>query len=300
MPPKRLPEGRRKIKTLERVLSKAGAGSRTDARSWIAAGGVCVNGRPVLDPDYWVDLDSDKVTLNGKPLRKAAPAYLLLYKPTGYLTTWKDPQGRPTVYDLTGDAGMWLSPVGRLDLDTSGLLIMTNDNAFAEYLTNPEHAVPKTYQVKAGTLLTDDQITRLRDGVSLKDGVTRPAIVTRLRESARNTFLEITITEGRNRQVRRMLEVVDSGVRKLVRTAIGPVRIGDLPIGKWRMLTAEELKSLGWTNPSTSERPQRPRSKSREYSNRYSRKSGNETPAPRLEARSSPSDRQGKHPRPKR
>jgi 23S rRNA pseudouridine2605 synthase len=134
--------------------------------------------------------------------------------------------------------------VGRLDLDTSGLLLMTNDTAFAEKITNPGHKVPKTYQVKASTLLTDAQLDQLRRGVQLSDGPTRPAEVRRLRDSAKYTVLELTITEGRNRQVRRMIEAVGSKVLKLVRTAIGPIRIGDLPIGKWRKLTADEVRAL--------------------------------------------------------
>ena len=234
----------RPLKTLERLFSKAGWASRADARGWISSGRVRVNGAVVTDPDRWVDLEKDRVTLDGKPLRGAAPEYILLYKPKGYLTTWRDPQGRPTVYDLVRDANAWLSPVGRLDLDTSGLLLMTNDTAFAERLTNPDYKIPKTYQVKTSTLLTDDQIDRLRQGVTLNDGPTRPAEARRLRDSARYTFVELTISEGRNRQVRRMIEAVGSKVLKLVRTAIGPIRIGDLPIGKWRRLTAEELRSL--------------------------------------------------------
>jgi len=229
---------------LERVISKAGLGSRTDARSWIGSGRVQVNRRTVVNPDHWVDLDTDRITLDGKPLRSAAKCYILLYKPKGYLTTWRDPEGRPTVYQLIEDAGTWLSPVGRLDLDTSGLLIFTNDNDFAERLTNPDHKVPKTYQIKTTTLLSDEQLTKLREGVQLSDGPTRPAQVTRLRDTGGRTFLEMTITEGRNRQVRRMLEAVDSKVSKLVRIAIGPVRIGDLPIGKWRPLEPEEVRAL--------------------------------------------------------
>jgi len=236
--------GNRPLKTLERVFSKAGIASRTDARDWIKNGRVRVNGKIALNPDQWVDLEKDRVTLDGKPLRSAAKSYVLLYKPKGYLTTYRDPEGRPTVYDLIGDAGTWLSPVGRLDLDTSGLLLMTNDTDFAELVMNPEHKVPKTYQLKASTLLTDSQLDQLRRGVRLSDGPTRPALVTRLRDSAKYTHLEITITEGRNRQVRRMLEAVESKVLKLVRVAIGPVRIGDLSIGKWRNLTAEEVLSL--------------------------------------------------------
>jgi pseudouridine synthase len=135
--------------------------------------------------------------------------------------------------------------VGRLDLDTSGLLLLTNDTDFAERITNPDHKVPKTYQVKTSTLLTEDQVEHLRQGVQLNDGPTRRAEVSRLRDSAKYTFLEMTIAEGRNRQVRRMIEAVGSKVLKLVRTAIGPLRIGDLPIGQWRALTAEELEALG-------------------------------------------------------
>jgi pseudouridine synthase len=134
--------------------------------------------------------------------------------------------------------------VGRLDLDTSGLLILTNDTQFAERLTNPDFKVPKTYLVKASTLLTDEQLDRLRSGLELKDGPTRPAIVRRVRDSARYSFVELTISEGRNRQVRRMIEAVGSKVLKLVRTAIGEVRIGDLKIGTYRPLTAAEVKAL--------------------------------------------------------
>jgi pseudouridine synthase len=135
--------------------------------------------------------------------------------------------------------------VGRLDLDTSGLLIMTNDTAFAERVTNPEHKVAKTYLLKASTPISDAQMEQLRAGVTLSDGPTRPAEVSRVRDTGKYSFLEITISEGRNRQVRRMLEAVDSKVLKLVRTGIGSLRIGDLPIGKWRMLSAEEVAELG-------------------------------------------------------
>lgn len=232
------------LKTLERVISKAGLGSRTDARRWISEGKIAVNGKTVRDPDHWLDPARDRVSFEGKPLRSAPKSYILLYKPKGYITTARDPEGRPTVYDLLKDAGTWLSPVGRLDLDTSGLLLMTNDNDFAERVTNPDHKVPKTYQVKTSSLLADEQLEMLRRGVELSDGPTKPALVERVRDGAKYTFLEITITEGRNRQVRRMIEAVDSKVLKLVRTAIGQIRIGDLPIGKWRRLTAEEVRAL--------------------------------------------------------
>jgi pseudouridine synthase len=230
----------RPIKTLERVLSKAGIGSRTEARKWIAEGRVRVNGRIVRDPDQWIDLQRDRVAFDGKPLGNTERVYLLFYKPKGYLTTYRDPQGRPTIYDLLPDRDRYLFPVGRLDLDTSGLLILTNDTAFAERLTNPDYKVPKTYLVKASKVLSDDDLDALRKGVELRGGMTRPAIVKRL---TGNKF-EITLTEGRNRQVRRMVEHLGAKVLKLVRVAIGPIRIGDLQIGKFRDLTQKELKGL--------------------------------------------------------
>jgi len=237
--------GQRPLKTLERVLSKAGLGSRSEARRWIATGRVRVNGKLIQTPDHWVDLERDRVTFDGKPVRAGRKIYLLLYKPKGYLTTYKDPEGRPTVYDLLRDVEEWVFPVGRLDRETSGLLVMTNDTQFAERLTNPEYKAPKTYLVKASTLLGDEQLEQLRRGVTLKDGPTSPALVTRLRDAGGRTFFEIAITEGRNRQVRRMVEAVGSKVLKLVRTAIGPVRIGDLEIGKYRRLTRREVEAVG-------------------------------------------------------
>jgi pseudouridine synthase len=186
----------------------------------------------------------DRVRLDGRPLVVRERIYVLLYKPTGYLTTYKDPQGRPTVYDLIEDVGTFVSPVGRLDLDTSGLLLMTNDNQFAERVTNPDSHVPKTYLVKASALLGEDQLQRLRDGIELLDGPTRPAAVRRVRDSAKYTHFEITLTEGRNRQVRRMVEALDARVLKLVRVKIGPLSIGKLPIGKWRPLTPAEVRAV--------------------------------------------------------
>lgn len=234
----------RVLKTLDRVLSKAGAGSRTEARSWIGGGRVRVNGKLIQTPDHWVDVERDKVTLDGKPLGQAQRRYVLLYKPKGYLTTYRDPQGRPTVYDLLPDLGQFVGTVGRLDLDTSGLLLLTNDNALAERMTNPEYKLPKAYLVKASTLLSDEQLAQLANGVELSDGMTRPAVVRRERDSEKYTFLEMTITEGRNRQVRRMLEAVGSKVLKLVRVRLGPLTLEGLRIGEWRELTAAEVKAL--------------------------------------------------------
>jgi len=220
-------------KTLDRVISKAGIASRTEAAALVARGRVKVNGKIIRDAEHWIDIDRDRVLLDGKPLREKERVHLLLYKPKGYLTTNRDPEGRPTVYSLLNGVEGYVFPVGRLDQDTSGLLIMTNDSDLAERLTNPDYKAAKTYLVKTATLLTDEQLETLRQGVELKDGPTRPANVVRIRDSSLRTFLEITITEGRNRQVRRMVEAIGSKVLKLVRTSIGPLRIGDLPIGRW-------------------------------------------------------------------
>lgn len=237
-------EEKRPIKTLERVLSKAGLGSRTDARSWIGAGRVRVNGKLVQTPDHWVDLERDKVTLDGQPLRPQEKIYLLLYKPKGYITTYKDPQGRPTVYDLIPEIDQFVGTVGRLDQDSTGLLLLTNDTQFAERVTSPEYKIPKTYLVKTSTILIEGHLESLRNGVTLTDGITKPAIVRRVRDSGKYSFIEVTLQEGRNRQVRRMIEAVGSKVLKLVRTAIGPLQIGDLQIGKYRALTDGELRQL--------------------------------------------------------
>lgn len=234
--------GQRPLKTLDRVLSKAGAGSRTDARSWIGSGRVRVNGKVVQTPDHWVDINRDKVTLDGKPLEQAKLRYILLYKPKGYLTTYRDPGGRQTVYDLISGIDQFVGTVGRLDLDTSGLLLLTNDNDLAEAVTNPDRSLPKTYLVKASTRLSDAQLAELASGVELSDGLTKPATVHRVRDSEKYTFLELTITEGRNRQVRRM--IAGSKVLKLVRVKLGPLALEGLSVGGWRELSVAEVTAL--------------------------------------------------------
>ena len=205
---------------------------------------MAVDGKKIQTPDAWVDPEHQKVTLDGRPMRSTRKIYLLLYKPKGYVTTYKDPDNRPTVYELLKDVPDKVFSAGRLDLDSSGLLLFTNDGTFADRITSPESHVSKTYLVKSSLLLSDDQLDQLRRGVVLSDGPTRPAEVKRIRNSERYTFFEITLTEGRNRQVRRMVETLGAKVLKLVRTKFGKIEIGDLQIGKYRMLTDREIRDL--------------------------------------------------------
>ena len=240
--PPRRPGAR--LATLDRALSKSGVASRTQARRWIAASRVRLNGRPCGDPDRWIDLDRDRILLDDAALQPAPRVYLALHKPRGVLTTREDPQRRPTVFDLLPACERYLFTVGRLDLDSSGLLLLTNDGRFADHVAGPEHGVPKTYVVKTSRRLSDEELERLRRGVVLKDGPTRPAAVRRLRDPGGRTVLEIILSEGRNRQVRRMVEALGADVIRLERTAIGALRLGDLRPGGARPLTPSEVRAL--------------------------------------------------------
>jgi pseudouridine synthase len=233
-----------RTRTLDRALSRSGAGSRTQARAWIEAGRVRVNGRVVRDPGQWVDPTSDRITLDGDDLRAAQRVYLALHKPKGYLTTRSDPQGRATVYDLLGELPAWVAPVGRLDRDTSGLLLFTNDSDLADRITDPEHHLPKTYVVATRREVEDEALERLAKGLELDDGPTRPAKVRRLEPEGKRARIELVLREGRNRQVRRMLEAVGHKVVALERIAIGPVRLAGLAVGSHRPLTRAELTGL--------------------------------------------------------
>jgi len=235
-------------RTLDRFLSRAGVLSRAQAAAAVRAGRVAVNGAVARDPACWVDPARDAVTLDNARVRPAARRWLLLHKPKDCVTTRSDERGRRTVYDLLGAAAQgeagWLAPVGRLDRDTSGLLLLTNDHDLADALLDPARHVPKTYRVKATTRLDDAQLAALERGVELDDGRTRPARARRLRDTAARTLLELVLREGRNRQVRRMLAAVGSGVLELKRTAIGPLELGDLPSGRWRELGPDEVEAL--------------------------------------------------------
>ena len=231
-------------RTLDRVISQAGVGSRTEARQWILSGRVAVNGEVIRAHDHWVDPVRDRVTLDSKPVVRQERVYVLLYKPKGYVSTYKDPDGRPTVYHLIPEIGQFVGTVGRLDLDTSGLLLLSNDHAMADRITDPASHVEKEYLVKAAHVLTDEQLDQLRLGVTLDDGITRPTRVERVRDSEKYTHFSIVLTEGRNRQVRRMVEAIGSHTLKLVRTRIGRLTLAGLTIGGYRNLTNIEVREL--------------------------------------------------------
>jgi 23S rRNA pseudouridine2605 synthase len=228
--------------TLDRVLSRYGIASRTAAREAIRAGRLRINGRVVRDPDFWVKPATDVVEFDGKRLKRERRIYLLFYKPKGVITSHGDPAGRKTVYDYLGELGRWVSPVGRLDKDTSGLLLLTNDTAFADFISSPESHVPKNYLAKLNGLASDEIIARLKAGVEMKRGdFARPETVRRVEDRGKYTWLEIVLTEGKNREVRRMIEAVGFKVLKLVRTHIGPLSLGSLEVGQWRELTPREV-----------------------------------------------------------
>ncbi len=231
-------------KTIDRALSRLGLCSRTEAVELVRAGRVRVNGLVVRDPERWVVPERDRIELDREQAKERAKLYVALHKPVGYVTTRSDPEGRKTVYDLLDDLGTWLAPVGRLDRDTSGLLLFTNDTDFAARLLEPTSHVEKRYRVEARGRIDDEALERLRRGVELSDGRTLPARVELLRRSKERTLFELTIVEGRNRQVRRMLEAVDSKVLKLARVAFGSLELADLAPGAHRELLARERNAL--------------------------------------------------------
>jgi 23S rRNA pseudouridine2605 synthase len=233
------------VMTLDRVLSRFGITSRTEAREAVLAGRVKINGRVVRDPDRWTDPRKDAVHLDGKRARQSRRTYLLFYKPKGVITSHGDPSGRKTVYDYLGKDVPWVAPVGRLDKDTSGLLLLTNDTEFANYVSDPASHVQKTYLVKANTLVGDDLVETLAAGLTLKRGDrAQPLHVRRVEDRGKYSWLEIVLTEGKNREVRRMLEAVGLKALKLVRTRIGPCTLEGLQVGQWRVLTRPELSLI--------------------------------------------------------
>jgi 23S rRNA pseudouridine2605 synthase len=228
-----------------RVISKLGWGSRTLAGEWVRDGRVRVNGRVVRDAEYPVRQGVDRIDLDGAEFAQAQRVALMLNKPRGLVTTARDERGRATVYDCFAGADLpWLAPVGRLDKASEGLLLFSNDPAWAARITDPARGLLKTYHVQIDRLPDAALLTAAAHGVVV-DGERLAARSARgLRIGEKNAWLEIVLDEGRNRQIRRLLEALDVAVLRLVRVAIGTLALGTLAKGRWRMLSAEEIESL--------------------------------------------------------
>ncbi|MER3402675.1 MAG: pseudouridine synthase [Armatimonadota bacterium] len=230
---------------LQKWLACCGLGSRRACEVLIKAGRITVNGQ-VATLGMKVDPAHDRILVEGKPL-EAPPqrVYLMLHKPRGYITTCSDPHAKKTVMDLVAEVPVLVFPVGRLDADSEGLLLLTNDGELAHRLLHPRHKVPKTYRVWVRGQPSRSALQALRNGVMLEDGRTAPAQVRMLSSSTSQSVLEITLREGRRHQVRRMCEVVGHPVRRLVRVAFGPLKLPpELLPGQWRWLTPEEQSAL--------------------------------------------------------
>jgi pseudouridine synthase len=242
---------------LQKVLSQAGVASRRAAEKLIAEGRVTVNGATIREMGIKADPATDDVRVDGQRIKSAErQRYILLNKPAGYVTTRADPQRRRTVIDLLAGVREYVYPVGRLDYDTEGLLLLTNDGDLAARLTHPRHGVPRTYEARVSGIPDEGAIDRLRQGIPLDGRRTLPADVILLSRGPRTGagerggrgeregLLLITIREGRNRQVRRMCEAVGHPVRKLKRTKIGPIGDRRMTPGQWRELSAAEVQTL--------------------------------------------------------
>ena len=234
---------------LQKLLSAAGVSSRRAAEELILQGRVTVNGQVVRELGTKADPETDRVRVDGKPVKPAArPIYLLLNKPRGYVTTRSDPEGRPTVIDLLKGIHDYVYPVGRLDYESEGLLLLTNDGELAARLTHPRHEVPREYHVRVRGIPTDHEVRRLAHGVVLDGRRTAPAEVrvvdTGVGEHRDQALLSITLHEGRTRQVRRMCEEVGHPVVRLRRVRIGTIVDPKLPVGAWRPLSPREVAAL--------------------------------------------------------
>ncbi|MEG0911122.1 MAG: pseudouridine synthase [Ruthenibacterium sp.] len=232
---------------IQKVLAEQGLCSRRAAEQIIAEGRVKINGRPVTVGDK-MDIAKDLLTVDGNAIRitrKTEKVYYVLHKPRGFITTTSDERGRKTVMELMKDVPGRVYPVGRLDKDSEGLLLFTNDGEFANLLTHPSHGVSKLYRVTVRPHATEEQIIALTDGVVLDDGVkTQPSVIHVVQDEPSRTVLEMTIKEGQNRQIRRMCEAVNLDVIRLRRTALGALKLGMLQPGQYRELTPSEVIAL--------------------------------------------------------
>jgi 23S rRNA pseudouridine2605 synthase len=239
-------EGSMQDMRLQKVIAQAGLASRRKAETLITQGCVSVNGRLVTTPGMMVDPAVDIVVVNGRRLaRRTALIYMLLHKPRGYMTTCDDEQGRPTVFDLLKPQLTRLFPVGRLDCNSEGVLLLTNDGALANRLLHPRYRIARTYVVKIQGAITDEEVERLRRGVILEDGRTMPAQVQVTRRSDKSSVLRLTLYEGRHRQIHRMLQRCGGyTVKRLQRVAMGPLTLAGLPPGAARPLEPFEVSRL--------------------------------------------------------
>ncbi len=229
---------------LQKLLSERGVASRRKAEELIAGGHVKVNGRIASVGDK-VDDRRDIVHVRGKRIAAAAqPVYIALHKPRGFITTMQDEQGRKCVQELVSNAGTHLYPIGRLDRESEGLLLMTNDGDFANAVMHPSTHIPKLYRVTLRTPMTEEQRIRFEQGMMLDGRRTAPAQVGIVSSAPDRCVVEIVLYEGRNRQIRRMCEMLGLEVIRLRRNAVGNVRLGMLPTGNWRYLTPNEVRDL--------------------------------------------------------
>ncbi len=229
---------------LNKYLAAAGIGSRRKVEEYILSRRVKVNGEVVTDLGRTVEPGRDEVLLDEEPVIIQDKVYLVLNKPEGVITSARDEFGRPTVFDLLPPMKARVFPVGRLDADTSGLLLLTNDGDLAFKLTHPSWEVEKTYRVVVKGKIEGEAVRKLESGIWLAEGKTKPAKVRVIKAERERSVCEITITEGFNRQVRRMFAKVDLKVKHLVRRRVGPIELGELPIGKVRLLTPDEVEAL--------------------------------------------------------
>ncbi|HXX74103.1 MAG TPA: pseudouridine synthase [Nitrospiraceae bacterium] len=230
---------------LQKLIAGTGIASRRKAETLIAAGRVTVNGKVVTELGTKVDPARDHVKVDGKHLSSAQPyVYLMLNKPKHVMSTLDDPGGRPTVKDYLRGVSVRVFPVGRLDFDSEGLMLLTNHGDLAQALLHPRYHVPKTYLIKVRGVLTDDEIRSLERGVQLDDGMTSPAHVKKVKKVEQNSWLELTIREGRKHQVKRMLDTVGHPVLRLIRVKMGPLVLGNLEPGEFRFLEDREANAL--------------------------------------------------------
>jgi len=240
------------LERLQKIISAAGVTSRRASEALIVNGQVAVNGVVVTELGSKADPSKDTITIDGKALKISRERlYILLNKPTGYITALKDSQNRPLVTDLLKEVPERVYPVGRLDYNTEGLLLLTNDGEWANRLMHPSHEIEKEYHVRVRGKVIDQQLKRMAEGVELEDGMTAPAVVNLVKSGEQNDWISVAIHEGRNRQVRRMCEAVSLSVVRLKRIRYGTLELGTLRAGKFRFLSETEVRQLAGQPAST-------------------------------------------------